>query len=123
MPATGFVVGGSNKLSERLDAPIMGQNGMSMTSAWESPNRNVPPTFCRKPSRITALSTKISVELAGKPHSIDSKLHTKCSYANTNHYSEYLKTGTFIPVRSRAGKSSSGWLDKKLEPSECKRIT
>lgn len=35
--ATGFVVGGSNDLSERLDAPIIGRNGMSLTSAWEKP--------------------------------------------------------------------------------------
>ncbi|KAK2611189.1 hypothetical protein N8I77_004556 [Diaporthe amygdali] len=33
--ATGFVVGGSNDPSQRVDAPIIGRNGISMTTKWE----------------------------------------------------------------------------------------
>ncbi|KAG6363284.1 hypothetical protein INS49_008381 [Diaporthe citri] len=35
--ATGFVVGGSSNLSEKIDAPITGRNGVSFTTAWKKP--------------------------------------------------------------------------------------
>ncbi|KAJ0121625.1 cyclohexanone 1-2-monooxygenase [Diaporthe amygdali] len=35
--ATGFVVGGSNDPSQRVDAPIIGRNEISMTTKWEEP--------------------------------------------------------------------------------------
>ncbi|KAK7734887.1 hypothetical protein SLS63_004308 [Diaporthe eres] len=35
--ATGFVVRSSSNLSEKIDAPITGRNGVSLTTAWEKP--------------------------------------------------------------------------------------
>lgn len=37
MLSTGFVVGGSSDLSEKIEAPLTGRNGVSFTTAWEKP--------------------------------------------------------------------------------------